>query len=192
MMRMKWLVGCSLLVSSAAFAQTTPPATTAEATMPAQRMNLSADGDVSVPVGSFSDGAGVGLGALLRYEYAILPQLNITGRVGFIYHLPKTQDGVDTKFWTIPVLAGVKLALNESFYVAGELGFFSNHASASVTTAMGNFSGSSSETDFGFTGGVGYRTGNLDAKVALNILDLSHASDSMAIAANLGFSFWGQ
>jgi hypothetical protein len=192
MMRMKWLVGCSLLVSSAAFAQTTPPATTAEATMPPQMMNLSADGNVSLPVGSFSDGAGVGLGALLRYEYVILPQLNITGRVGFIYHLPKSQDGFDTKFWTIPVLAGVKLALNQSFYVAGELGLFSNHATVTATGVFGTGSASASETDFGFTGGVGYRTGNLDARLALNVLDLSNASDTMAIAANLGFSFWGQ
>jgi hypothetical protein len=101
-------------------------------------------------------------------------------------------NGADATFWTIPILAGAKFALNEQFYVAGELGLVSNHSSATVMTPFGNISGSASETDFGLTAGAGYRRGDLDIRVALNILNLSHAGDSMTIGANVGYSFWGQ
>ena len=196
-MNARWLwtgVG-SLFISGAAWAQTTPPpppAASAETTMPARKMQLAADGALAVPLGNLSDGAGIGLGALLRYEYVVLPQLNITGRAGFIYHLPKTVNGADSNFWTIPVLAGVKYALNEQFYVAGELGLFLNHVSASVMTPFGNISASSSETDLGLTAGAGYRRGDLDIRLALDILNLGHAGDNMTIGANVGYSFWGQ
>ena len=190
--RWLWIVVCSLFISGAAWAQTAPPPATAEMTMPPRQMQLAADGALAVPVGSFSDGAGVGLGALIRYEYVILPQLNLTGRAGFIYHIPKSVNGVDANFWTIPILAGAKYAVNEQFYVAGELGLFSNHFSTTVTSPVGTFSGSASETDFGLTAGGGYRRGDLDVRVALNILNISHAGDSMTIGANVGYSFWGQ
>jgi hypothetical protein len=190
--RWSWTVVGSLLISSAAWAQTAPPAATAQTTMPPRQMQLAADGAVAVPVGSLSDGVGIGIGALLRYEYLLQPQLTLTGRAGLIYHIPKTVNGADSTFWTIPILAGAKYALNEQFYVAAELGLFSNHSSATVVTPFGTFSGSASETDFGLTAGAGYRTGDLDIRLALNILDLSNASDSMTIGANVGYSFWGQ
>jgi outer membrane protein with beta-barrel domain len=190
--RWSWTVVGSLLISGAAWAQTTPPAATAQTTMPPRQMQLAADGALAVPVGNLSNGAGVGIGALLRYEYLLQPQLALTGRAGLIYHIPKTVNGADSTFWTIPILAGAKYALNEQFYVAGELGLFSNHSSATVMTPFGNFSGSASETDFGLTAGAGYRRGDLDIRVALNILNLDHAGDSMTIGANVGYSFWGQ
>jgi hypothetical protein len=198
----KWtmvaLIAGFISASQTAWAQPAPaPAATTEATMPAQRMHLGADADVAVPLGNFSDGAGIGLGALLRYEQAMLPNLNLTGRLGFIYHLPKTQVvpgfSADTKFWTIPVLAGVKFALNQSFYAAGELGLFFNHASVDVSGGgFGSGSSSSTETDVGVTLGGGYRTGDLDIRAGLHILDLGHAGDSMAIALNVGYNFWAQ
>ena len=190
--RWSWMVVGSLFISGAAWAQTAPPAATAQTTMPPRQMQLAADGALAVPVGNLSNGAGVGIGALLRYEYLIQPQLALTGRAGLIYHIPKSVNGADSTFWTIPILAGAKYALNEQFYVAGELGLFSNHSSATVMTPFGNFSGSASETDFGLTAGAGYRRGDLDFRVALNILNLDHAGDSMTIGANVGYSFWGQ
>src|SRR5215831_18396699 len=97
--RWLWTVVCSSLISGAAWAQTSPPpapAATAETTLSPGQMQLAADGAIAVPVGNLSDGAGVGIGALVRYEYVLMPQLNLTGRAGLVYHLPKSQGGVDT------------------------------------------------------------------------------------------------
>ena len=63
---------------------------------------------------------------------------------------------------------------------------------ATAETTFGNVSASSSETDFGLTAGGGYRRGDLDIRIALSILNMSHAGDSMTIGANVGYSFWGQ
>jgi hypothetical protein len=152
-------------------------------------MLLGADGAFVVPLGNFSDGAGLGFGALLRYEYNIMPKLNATGRLGFVYHLGKDQTllgtTVTTTFYDIPVLVGAKYDIIDALYLAGEVGFFYNHASASV----GGVSASTSETDFGLNVGAGYRMGDLEVRAGLQFNDLGHASDTMSIVANVGYSF---
>jgi hypothetical protein len=89
------------------------PATSSATTSPAPvRMRAGLDIDVAIPVGALGDAANVGIGALFRYEHAILPKLDITGRAGFVFHLPKQQTVLGTSitsmFWTVPVLAGIR------------------------------------------------------------------------------------
>ncbi|MEP6655154.1 MAG: hypothetical protein ABJA82_17450 [Myxococcales bacterium] len=63
-----------------------------------------------------------------------------------------------------------------------------DHASVEA----GGNSASDSQTDFGITVGGGYRTGDLDIRVALHVLDLGNAGDSMALVAGVGYNFWRQ
>jgi hypothetical protein len=147
---------------------------------------IGADAEVALPVGTLGDGAGLGFGALLRYEFTVITRANITARAGFIYHLSKDIDtplGTFTShFWNIPLLAGIKVAATDSLYVAGEAGLFINHSSVD---------GGSSDTSskFGITVGGGYRLSSLDLRVGLGILDLGHAGDTIELFANLGYNF---
>ena len=166
-----------------------PPAATATATSP--RKQFGADADVAVPVGGFSDGVGVGLGALLRYETVRWSRVSLTGRAGFIYHLPKSKEvqgsSIDMTFRTIPILFGIKVRLNDNIYLAAEIGLCLNHAGAS---AGGAPELSDDTTDWGATVGAGYRRGALDGRLGLRIVDLANAGKTTAVGASVGYSFW--
>jgi hypothetical protein len=177
-----------LLVPAAAVAQTDPAAPAPTETAPAvvatgtpQQMLLGVDAQLLIPVGNFGDAAGIGIGALLRYEYVLMPKLNLTGRAGYNYHFEKNH----IKWSSIPILVGVKYAITDAIYGAGELGLFNNRASISGF-------GSASENDVGLTLGAGYRLGALDVRVNLQFQDLGHTGDSFAITAGAGYNFWGQ
>ena len=189
-------------VAPAPGTETTPPATptgntTTPATTPAamtpigdRPMFIGADALIDLPVGNFSNAAGIGFGALGRYEYVLNPQLNLTGRLGFIYFLTKSNAGFDYKYWTIPILVGVKYTVIPNLYVAGEIGLFNSHFSANIGGPFGNVS--SSSTDFGLTLGAGYRLGLIDLRAALQIIDLGNAGDTMSLVASVGYNFWSK
>jgi hypothetical protein len=153
---------------------------------------IAADAQLAIPVGNLSDGAGIGFGVLGRYERNLIPKLNITGRIGFIYHLSKdSSSGVggtaSLNFYTIPILVGVKYDLTNSIFGAAELGIFSNHATAS----FGGMSVSSGSTDFGITLGGGFRlTDQMEVRLNLHIMDLGNAGDSLALVGGFGYTFW--
>jgi hypothetical protein len=164
-----------------AFAQ--GPAPTVVTAPAGPQMLLGGDAELALPVGDFSKGAGIGIGALLRYEYFVNPKINVTGRTGYIYHLSKDNPlGIKVNFHTIPILGGIKYAVTDQIYGAAEAGLFLNGVSG------GGFS--SSSTDFGITLGGGFRTGDLDIRAGLHILDLGNASKSMALVVNAGYNFW--
>ena len=167
----------------------TPVAAAAGQTGAETKIQLGADGAFVLPLGNFSNAANAGIGALIRGEYSVMPKLNITGRLGFVYYLTKDQ-GFDYKFWNIPVLVGAKYDIAQGFYGAAEAGLFLNHASATVSIpGFGSASSSNTETDFGATITAGYRMGDLDARVGLQWADLGHAGDTMGLMVNVGYSF---
>jgi hypothetical protein len=144
---------------------------------------IGADAEVALPIGTLGDGAGLGIGALLRYEFTVVTRANITARAGFIYHLSKDLGGgVNSHLWQFPLLAGVKVAVSDSFYVAPEFGLFILHTSVDGL-------GSDTSSKLGFTVGGGYRLSALDLRVGLGVINLSHAGDSIELFANLGYNF---
>jgi hypothetical protein len=180
-----------MLVSFAAQAQEAPageatpaaaPETTpALATSTAAKGILGVDGALAIPFGNWGDFVGIGIGALFRAEYNLIPNLNLTGRAGLIYHLPKDNGFGDITFYEVPILAGVKYAFADAFYGAAELGLFWGKASAD--------GGSTSETNLGFTIGAGYRMNALDFRAGLHILDLGEAGDTTQLVLNVGYNF---
>ena len=135
---------------------------------------LGVDLQAALPVGNFGDGAGLGFGGLLRYEFTIVNAANITARAGFMYHLEKN----NSTFFTFPLLAGLKVKLGQSAYVAAETGAFINHPE------VGGF-----DAALGFTLGVGYRISSMDLRIGAEMLDAGHATDSIALTAGLGYNF---
>jgi hypothetical protein len=170
-------------------ANETPVAAASAATAPASKMLLGADGAFVLPLGNFSNLANAGVGALVRFEYNVIPNLNLTGHLGFVYYLTKDQ-GIGYKFWNIPALVGARYDIAQGFYGAAEAGLFFNHASATLTIpGFGTMSSSNTENDFGAVVAAGYRMGDLDARVGLQWVDLGHASDTMGLTVNVGYSF---
>jgi hypothetical protein len=135
---------------------------------------LGVDLQAALPLGNFSDGAGVGFGALLRYEFTVVSAANITARAGFMYHLEKNM----STFYTFPLLAGLKVKLGQSAYVAAETGAFLNHFE------VGGF-----DAALGFTLGVGYRISAVDLRIGAEMVDAGHAGDSIALTGGLGYNF---
>jgi hypothetical protein len=155
---------------------TPPPAPVAPASSEAKGL-LGVDVLAAFPFGNLGDGAGIGIGGLLRGEYGVMPQLNITARLGYVHHLAKNE----VTFSEIPVWVGAKYFVTEQIYAAAELGLV--HVKASV----GDFS--TSDDNLGFTVGGGYKLGDLDLRAGLHILDLGHAGDSTEIVVSVGYNF---
>jgi hypothetical protein len=120
--------------------------------------NFSAGLELALPLGTFSDAVGIGFGATARYEAPIQDKLSWMGTTGFVSFTGKTitipgfgsikSDGGTL----IPIQGGVKYYFQEAsngFYASGELGVFI-------------FTGTGSETKFGFSPGVGYRLEKFD------------------------------
>jgi hypothetical protein len=131
------------------------------------------DAQAALPVGNFSDGAGVGFGGLLRYEFSVMSSTNITLRAGFMYHLEKNS----STFYSIPLLGGVRVRLGQWAFIAAEAGAFVNHP--------GKF-----DTALGFTFAVGYRVSTgVDLRLGAEMVDAGHAGDSIALIGGVGFNF---
>jgi len=126
---------------------------------PEKKMGVGVDVTGILPLGDYSDAASFGIGALARFEYAVNPQLSITGRAGYIYNLG-TPDGFSLSL--IPILAGATYHVGPpAVFVYGELGVTMIRSSVDV---MG-VSGSNSDTKFSFGAGVGYQKEKIKARV---------------------------
>ena len=125
--------------------------------------------EVGLPLGTFSDGWNAGFGVSARYEAAIQDKLNWTATGGFLSFGGKTISGFKYSSITIiPIQGGIKYFFKESnkgAYGGAEIG---------LMFASG---GSSSETKFGFSPGIGYRTGKIDFLGKFNVVsDLNYFS----------------
>ncbi len=176
------------LIPSLAFAQTTtesteptaPPAETSASTGGGGKI-LGVDGAFMLPIGDFGDAAGIGIGALLRFEMALDAKLSLTARAGYIHHLEKNS----ISFSQIPVMAGAKYMLTDTLYGAAELGF----VRAAVSAEAFGMTFEDDETNLAMNLGVGMPVGPLDVRAGLNILDLGNAGESMAVAISAGYNF---
>lgn len=159
----------------------------------AKKMSLGADGAVVIPLGDFSDVAGVGIGALLKFGFSVSDAIMITARTGYIFHLTKTiSTGVgdaDSKVAQIPFMVGGKYMFGAP-YVAAELGMVNFRTKAEF---MG-VSGSDSSTKLAFGIGGGYMMGDLDFRLAFNMIPGAIAVGTEEKAAqeimlNVGYDF---
>ncbi len=147
---------------------------------------VGADGALNIPVGNFGDVTGIGFGALGRYEYPVLPQLNLTARTGIILSVATTRDvfGVpqDYAFHVFPLWGGVRYFVWESAYAALELGL-------NVLIAAGDLPSEETAAKLGLNLGGGYQWGQLDLGLRLQMYDVPHAGDTFALMLTLGYTF---
>lgn len=160
---------------------------------------LAGDLGLVMPLGDWGDTAGFGVGPMLRYEYLMSPQLSLTGRIGFIYHMMKETKSVEYSSTEIPILVGARYFFKgytskkrEGLYAGGELGFF-------MMKTKGEGAGYSDDNDrnrIGLTVGAGYELGDIDFNLSLllpNLLLTEDTKDAMGESVsekmNLGIMF---
>jgi hypothetical protein len=161
----------------------------------AEGMIVGVDGALVLPMGDWADVAGLGFGALGRFEYALDPQLSATGRVGYLVHLEKN----DTyKTSELPLLAGLRYGLSEGpdgLYLAGEAGLVNFTFRRPVAPAVFGTSvsegekKSDSELKFGLTAGAGYRSGNIDGRAGVFVVSVGDFEETLGIMATVGYNF---
>lgn len=122
--------------------------------------SVGADAAVVLPFGDYSDGVDAGLGLFGRVEFGLNPQLSVTGRLGFLYHIVDQAEGVDLSLTMVPIYGGIRYNFAPSGdgpFFAGEAGF--NNVRISVSS--GDFEISDSETKLSLNIGGGFQTGQI-------------------------------
>ena len=159
------------------------------------KMYLNIGGDALLPLGSFSDAASIGFGGTVRFEYAVMPALNLTFTSGYLMWTGKEINGVDGPNYSgIPILVGAKYYFMPAakakarMYGAAELGLMI-FGVGSKTYTIGGYtfeSESASSTEFALAPTVGVEFPISDA----GVLDISAKYlliASEGSAGNIGF-----
>jgi len=151
---------------------------------------------VALPMGTFGDFAGTGIGGSAQFEMEFMPQLLGTASVGYIKWGGKDFGTFSYSYSAVPVLVGAKYFFMPAggFYGQAQLGLYFFSADVTVpAVSVGGFSfgGSAggSSSDFAFSIGAGYEL-PLSPKL---MLDLGGAflliSDSNNIVVRAGAKF---
>ena len=154
----------SLLFTGSAFAQGAPPPPAgAPAAEPApaaggddeKKIGVGADLQFMLPLGDLADFTGPLIGPVLRGGYRVMPPLEVTARIGYLFGLSKDQGGASTSLSIIPIWAGARYFFMDpqaGLYGAAELGL---NLGSSKVEILGQ-SQSTSSTRLGFNIGAGY------------------------------------
>jgi len=160
-----------------------------------KKIGIGGDALFVLPVGDLSDATGPQLGILGRFGYRVIPQLEVTGRIGYIHGFKKTivsAPGAEVKEGVsdIPIWAGARYFFfpDIGFYAAAEIGF--NFLTASVDPGD-----SASKTRFGFNAGAGYVISpELPLDFRAQFINYNLLGKDSATVGNAEFSessFWG-
>lgn len=159
-----------------------------------KKMKLGADFALVIPTGDWSDFSGIGLGALLRFEYRVADNVAITARAGYIGHLAAENSTgfgtVSTSTSEMPLLfPGIK-AIFGGAYVAAEIGLINFSVSAELDDGgFGGGESSDSEMKFGLSLGVGYEVSDVDLRLSLFAPSLEDFGDLLGVMVNVGYNF---
>jgi hypothetical protein len=155
-----------------------------------KKMKAGVDAGVVVPISStWSDGAGMNVGALGVFEYQLDAKMTVTGRVGYLHGLAKDVSGIDSSLTMIPIYAGIKYYVMPNFYAAGEAGLTMMTFKAEGKFMGVSFDSSADETKLGLTAGVGYEMGNLDFRGNLLFPSIGDLGDYMGLMVTAGYRF---
>lgn len=177
-----------LLVSGAAFGQRR--AAPSHGFLRDHNLRVGVDTEIGIPLGNYADQNGVGAGAMLDTELALLDTVSGTFRVGFQAHMDRSFAGVDSHVHSIPMLLGAKAWFGperQGMFGAFELGLFDLISSVS----RGAGSASSNDLRFGMGVGWGYQQDRWNARVSLHTQDVGHFGSAMMISGGIGYQFGG-
>jgi hypothetical protein len=123
------------------------------------KFNLGGSFKVGIPVGDLSDIAKTGIGGSINSEYRFSDKISATFAV-YYYSYPSKVPTIavggstyDFSIDAIPVIAGVRYYIDNSFFVTGEVGAHFTRVSADV------YLGENLTTDYEVKSGIGAGTG---------------------------------
>jgi hypothetical protein len=167
-------------------------------------VGVGVDLQLLVPTGSLSDITGPMVGPLIRGGYRVIPALEITGRIGYLYgftksvSVPNAPAGAATTSWSvsdIPIWVGARYFFMDppaGFYAAFELALnlMTTHLNLGTSTDTGL-------TREGFNIGAGYVLSpavpiDIRAQFTMfNLLGKQTDEDSfLAVGLSVGYSFF--
>lgn len=122
----KLVVSLGLAAATVAFSG----AARAEAPDDGKKISLGGDLLFMLPVGDLADASGPQIGPVLRGGYRVIPNLELTGRLGYLFGLKKEQGSIggttfSTGFNVLPIWAGARYYFMEpgaGVYAGAELG----------------------------------------------------------------------
>ena len=135
-----------------------------------------AHGGISMPTGDFGDVAGMGFGGGVGGMMPYNETINLRGQVGYTYYGGKDEEvlGVDWSWnWSmIPIWFMGEYMFDPAIYGVGGLGFVMARSSFEYEDPWSGqtIDDDSSDTEFGFTFGAGYRMSevlNLEARYSI-------------------------
>jgi hypothetical protein len=144
----------------------------------AQQMSVSAGAVVALPMSTLGDASSLGLGGVAQFEYKLDPVV-LTGSSGYLNFLGKSGNGFSASI--IPIVVGAKYPFGGGLYAQAETGL---HMISQTFKVLG-YSFSSSSTEFGFHGGVGYEMGDLDLGAKYS----SYASGWSSVNVSVKYKF---
>jgi hypothetical protein len=153
-------------------------------------------------VGNLADDTGPQIGPLLRVGYRIMPALELTARIGYLFAFGKSQTPggnvtANTSLPDIPVWLGARYFVGDApagLYGAAEIGM--NFLTGQATINPGNVQKSTGDTRAGFNLGVGYVISKdlpIDVRLQysyLNLIGESGEKSLMGIGLSAGYSFF--
>lgn len=137
------------------------PAPAASSGDDVKKIGVGVDLQYIQPLGDLADASGPQIGALVRFGYRVVPNFEVTARVGYLYGLSKDQGSspllgdLKTSVSMIPIWIGGRYFFMDpsaGLYAGAEIGI--NMLSSKVDA--GGQSQSTSSTREGFDVGVGY------------------------------------
>jgi hypothetical protein len=171
-----------------------------------KKFTVGADLLFVLPVADMSNVTGPQIGPLLRVGYRVMPPLEVTARVGYLFAFGKSQNPTplttgSTSLTDIPVWLGARYYLGDApagLYAAAEIGV--NFLTARATINPGNVQLSSGDTRGGFNLGVGYVISKdlpIDVRLQYSYFNLVGANTGpngdgtlMGIGLSVGYSFF--
>lgn len=150
---------------------------------------LGADLAFQGPLGELADRTGMGFGALVRAEYKLIRNLNVTFRTGYVHALWKDTNGIKTRSANIPVWVGGKVTFMNLIYAGVEVGLNRLMGKEEIRLLGITVSNSSGENKFGGNLGAGVLLGNFDIRAQFQLLSFRDAGKYMAVMVNAGYNF---
>lgn len=154
--------------------------------------SLGANLVVNIPLGSWSDTWGVGIGGLLRYDLPLGGLWRVTGRVGFLQTTGTRLGGLESSWFHVPLIVGLHYFLvpEIGLYAAIDVGLVYSHVKVKMDLADSTRDGETYGLTAMSSTGLGLHFRSVDLLVQLFNPDVTLLLDGYAgLLVGGGYAF---
>jgi hypothetical protein len=122
------------------------------------KMSAGVGAELALPMGTWGDAVGMGIGGFGLFQYGVTPEILLTGQIGYTSWMEKEVGPYKFSANALIFIAGGKYSFGNGFYGMAQLGIYSLTQKVSPAVWYGDISSS----EFVILPGVGYQMGNID------------------------------